>query len=66
MSLRLSLAIAASLCVPTVTAAAAAPASEARLSYSVSYLGFAIAKANLAVKLQDGLYTARLGYKTTG
>jgi hypothetical protein len=45
---------------------AAASASEARLGYTVTYLGFTIAKANLALKVDGGLYTLGLGFRTTG
>jgi hypothetical protein len=56
-------ALASCLLVSSVAAGAAA---EARVSYTISYVGFQIARANLAVKVEDGLYTAGLGYKTTG
>lgn len=43
-----------------------ATAGEVKVGYAVSYLGLTIARANLVLKVENGLYSAGLGYKTTG
>lgn len=58
---------AAATLLPLVLAfSGAASAGEARVGYTVTYLGLTIARANLVLKVDNGLYTAGLGYKTSG
>lgn len=45
---------------------ARAAENEVRGSYRVTLLGVEVAKANLAIKVKDDLYTVRLGYRTAG
>lgn len=42
------------------------PDGEITAKYKISFIGIDLARANLAAKLEHGLYTVRVGYKTTG
>jgi hypothetical protein len=66
MSLRTLAVSAAALAAIPLAPTAAAWGAEARVGYVVAYAGIPIAKANVAVKTEAGLYTVRLGYRTTG
>ncbi|MDR3372213.1 MAG: DUF3108 domain-containing protein [Ancalomicrobiaceae bacterium] len=42
------------------------PDGEITAKYKISFINIDMARANLAAKLEHGLYTVRVGYKTTG
>ena len=47
-------------------AAAPVPDGEIRIKYKVAWVGIDIASATFAAKIERGLYTTRVGYRTTG
>lgn len=57
---------AAGLLATAATPIPQTPDGEITAKYRISFVGIDLARANLAAKFQHGLYTVRVGYKTTG
>jgi hypothetical protein len=64
--------LAMTVALTSAGACLAAPAADPvhdgdlKVKYKISFLGFDLARANLAAKFEHGLYAARVGYRTTG
>ena len=59
-------AIAAAATAGAASTAHAQPDGELKASYEVTIAGIELARANLLVKTQNDLYTAKVGYRTAG
>jgi hypothetical protein len=58
--------LAAAISLPSAASAAAAKGEEIKALYNISFMGFGIAKASLAVKVDRGAYAAKLHISTSG
>lgn len=56
----------AALAVTTLSSPVRAADGQLSASYEVAIGGFSVAKSNLIVKVENGLYAARVGYRSSG
>jgi hypothetical protein len=56
----------ATLCVAAPARAETSHDAELHIKYRISFLGLDLARANMIIKVENGFYAARIGYKTTG